>query len=259
MSEAKLGRNALFGYLQACGRFHPRDWGARPTRTCTFLHLLFSAASRRGLVAMASTSGGSQQHPSLPPAPVALQLILPRVWTRCCLLEFGFRPLSSCKLSFLYGQRLSCWVGAMGLISRTKEEDPVSTTYSEDMSEEAVCGLELELGALRTRAAGLRQGMAESLLEIRIGPAECVGCSRREAEEAPGHRGEVCVVASGCRLAGPPQPVHATCSGVRWAGAREGSRLTVQGLRSRFMICFACNPVSRLHNCNSETFTVSLT
>lgn len=57
---------------------------------------------------------------------------------------------------------------------------PVPTTYSEDMCE----GLELELGALLTRAAGLRQGMAESLLEIRIGPAERVGCSRREAEEA---------------------------------------------------------------------------
>lgn len=101
---------------------------------------------------------------------------------------------------------------------------------------------------------------AESLLKIRIGPPEQVGCSRGEVEGAPDHHGAVCAVANGCELAGQlPQPVHATWLGVRWAGAREGSRLAVQRLRSRFMICFACNPVSRLHNYNSETFTVSLT
>lgn len=65
---------------------------------------------------------------------------------------------------------------------------------------------------------------------------------------------------SGCELAGQlPQPVHATCLDARWAGACEGSHLAVQRLQLRFMICFACNPVSRLYNCNSETFTVSVT
>lgn len=102
--------------------------------------------------------------------------------------------------------------------------------------------------------------MVESLLKIRTGPAKQVGCSRGEVEEAPGHHGEVRVVVSGYKLAGqPPQPVHATCLGVRWAGACEGSCLAVQKLRSRFTICFTFNPVSRLHNYNSETFTVSLT
>lgn len=115
-------------------------------------------------------------------------------------------------------------------------------------------------GLTNTRAAGSRQGTVESLLKIGVGPAKRVGCSSREVEEAPGRHGEVCAVVSGCELAGQlPQPVHATCLGARWAGAREGSHLAVQRLQSRFMICFACNPVSRLHNCNSETFTVSLT
>lgn len=36
-----------------------------PTRTCTYLHPVFSTPSRHGLVAMAGTPRGSWQHPSL--------------------------------------------------------------------------------------------------------------------------------------------------------------------------------------------------
>ena len=47
------------------------------TRTRICLHPLFSTPSRHRPVAVAGTPGGSWQHPSLPLAPVTLQLILP--------------------------------------------------------------------------------------------------------------------------------------------------------------------------------------
>lgn len=94
LSEDKLGRNRLFGCLQVSGCFHPRGWCGCPTRICICTHLRFSTPcghrpsghgwySWRELAASFSAAGSrdSAAHSA-------------RAWTRCCLLEFGFKPFS---------------------------------------------------------------------------------------------------------------------------------------------------------------------